>query len=113
MAFTKGNKLSTGRPKGSKNKTSLALKNQIKGLLDDNLPRVQADLDILEPRERVRAIIDLMAYCVPKLKSIDATVTSVNEFSDEKIAQLERMQELIDDIELERGQPSADIFDND
>jgi len=106
-SFQKGNTFG-GRKKGSKNKTNTQLKAQVQRLLDDNMDMVQHDLDALEPRDRIKFLIDLMNFTIPKMKSMDATVTSVIDMDDDKIAKLERMNDLILEIEAERGTPNID-----
>ncbi|MDO9553724.1 hypothetical protein [Rhodonellum sp.] len=64
--FEKGN---AGRPKGSKNKYPLALRDRIQNLFDDNFETIQSDLDDLEPKERLKFISDLLPYLVPKLQT--------------------------------------------
>lgn len=69
MKFEKGKSGNPkGRPKGTKNKRG-EIVDALARLVDDNLQRLQNDLDELEPRERVRAITGLMAYVVPKLQA--------------------------------------------
>jgi hypothetical protein len=72
MKFTKGNKLG-GRKKGSKNKTTSEIREQFKLLLDANLDRIQSDLDQLEPKDRIKAFMDLARFVVPTLKSTEIT----------------------------------------
>ena len=109
MGFQKGNKLGTGRPKGSTNKTNTKLKQKVQLLLDDNFQLVQDDLDRCEPHIRLKLMIDLMAYVMPKMKSVEATVTAITDMSQDKIASLERMNELMLEIEAERVNPDANI----
>ena len=105
-SFQKGNTFG-GRKKGSKSKANTQLKAQVQKLLDDNMDAVQYDLDALEPRDRIKALFDLMSFVMPKMKSIDATVTSVIDMDDKQIAKLERMNDLIIEIEAERVNPDA------
>jgi len=100
-----------GRKKGSKNKSNTQLKAQVQRLLDDNMDMVQDDLDHLEPKDRIKFLIDLMNFTIPKMKSVEATVTSVVDMSDEKIAKLERMNDLMLEIEAERVNPNIDEED--
>ena len=72
---------------------------------------VQDDLDHLEPKDRIKFLIDLMNFTIPKMKSVEATVTSVVDMSDEKIAKLERMNDLMLEIEAERVNPNIDEED--
>ena len=107
-SFKKGNPYG-GRPKGSKNLTSSKVREGVQKLLDDNMDEIQNDLDHLEPRDRIKFLLDLMNFTIPKMKSVESTVTNVNELSAEKIESLERMQELVDEIEAERINPNIAI----
>jgi hypothetical protein len=108
--FKPGNKHSKGRVLGSKNKSSTTLKKQIQKLLDDNMGLVQDDLDRLKPLDRLKIMIDLFGYVMPKLKSIQAEVTSITDMSDEKIDRLQRMSDLMLEIEADRINPDANIL---
>ena len=111
MGFKAGNQYG-GRKKGSKNKSNSKVKAQVQQLLDDNMDMVQHDLDQLEPKDRIKFLIDLMNYTMPKMKSVEATVTSVIDMDDAKIERLERMNDLILEIEAERGNSDVDIEPN-
>ena len=108
MGFQKGN-AGGGRPKGSKSKASTQLKIQVQKLLDDNMDMVQHDLDQLEAKDRLKLMIDLMAFVMPKMKSVEATVTAVTDMSQAKIERLERMSDLMLEIEAERVNPDVDL----
>lgn len=69
MPFEKGNKLGKGRPKGSKNSNNI--KDLLKDFLEFNIPNLQKYFDGLEDSQKVKAILDLMPYYVPKRKSIE------------------------------------------
>jgi len=96
MGFQKGNKFG-GRKKGSKNKITKKIKDRLLFIVNDNMDLLQDDLDHLTPKERVKAITDLIAYTTPKLKSvdIDAKVTPISDMSEHKIKQLERVNEVM------------------
>ena len=66
---TSGNPQS--RPRGSKNKATRRLVDIVNKIVEDNLERLQDDLDLLEPHERIRAIISLISYSIPKKQAIN------------------------------------------
>ena len=66
--FAEGN---TGRAKGIPNKTTTEIKEAFQMLLEDNLPTLQRDISSLEPKERVKFMLDLASFIIPKMKSVD------------------------------------------
>ena len=72
MAFEKGNNLG-GRTKGSTNKTTTEIRERFKYLLNDNLDRIQEDLDSLEPEERLKVLLNLSKFVLPTLKNMELT----------------------------------------
>jgi hypothetical protein len=69
----KGTRNENGRPIGSKNKKTNEIREQFQSLINDNLEQMDKDLKALEPKDRIKAIIDLAKFCVPTLKAIDYT----------------------------------------
>ena len=61
----------TGRPKGSVNKSSNEIRETFQLLLENNLEKLQEDLNELEPKDRVKLLLNLSNYILPKLRSID------------------------------------------
>ena len=70
MKFQKGNNLG-GRTKGSKNKVNQPIREKFLTLLENNMDQMQNDLDSLEPKDRLKLLIDISAFCVPKLKAVE------------------------------------------
>ena len=80
MAFEKGNEYGkTTSRKGVKNKVNLEIKESIKLIIENNLEQLQSDLDSLKANERVTAILQLLKYQVPSLKSVEIDATVENE----------------------------------
>jgi hypothetical protein len=68
--FEKGN---PGKPKGAKNKINTELRELIQKLFDDNYQAIQDDLEVLEPKDRLKFLSDLLPYLLPKLQSTTHT----------------------------------------
>lgn len=64
--FEKGN---PGKPKGAKNKVNTELRGLIQKLFNDNFDKIQEDLEILKPKDRLKFLSDLLPYLLPKLQS--------------------------------------------
>ena len=66
--FAEGNE---GRPKGSVGKSNNKIREAFQMLLEDNLPTLKRDISSLEPKERVKFMLDLASFIIPKMKSVD------------------------------------------
>ena len=75
--FAEGNE---GRPKGIPNKTTTEIREAFQMLLEDNLEQLRVDISSLEPKERVKFMLDLATFIIPKMKSVQ-----VNDTSEETI----------------------------
>ena len=88
MPFEPNNKLSKGRPKGSSNKNSIAIKDAYKQLIENNLDKLQDDLDALDPKDRLKMIIDLSSYVIPKQRAVENKVELENKLINFDIREL-------------------------
>ena len=66
--FAEGNE---GRPKGSVNKSSNEIRETFQLLLENNIEKIQEDLNELEPKDRIKLLLDLSNFIIPKMKSVD------------------------------------------
>jgi hypothetical protein len=70
MAFQKGHKLATGRPKGAINRSTEMMKLTIARAVDNTLNTLSADLDKIrkdDPERAIELALKLMEYTLPKL----------------------------------------------
>ena len=70
MAFEKGNTYG-GRTPGAVGKVTNKVKKAFTKLLENNLDRLQDDLDKLDAKDRLKIMLELASYTIPKLKSVD------------------------------------------
>lgn len=71
MKFKKGiSGNPSGRPRGTKNKATALLYSKITSIIESKIDRLQADIESLEPKDRVRFVATLLNYFVPKQRAI-------------------------------------------
>jgi hypothetical protein len=71
--FEKGHKLATGRPKGSQNKTTSETKAFLTRISNKLGEKVEEDLDLMDPKDRVKIWLELQEYLIPKLSRTEIT----------------------------------------
>lgn len=62
-----------GRPKNAVNRTTNAVKECFTTLLECNLEQLQEDISSLKPYERIRIILELANYVLPRMKAVEVT----------------------------------------
>jgi hypothetical protein len=62
---------SGGRSIGTPNKLTTDFRQMFSDLLYANFDTLQADLSALEPKDRIRALIDISKFVVPTIKAIE------------------------------------------
>ena len=62
-----------GRSKGTPNKTTAEIRNEFQLLISNNIEVLQQDIEPLEPKERIKTIIELSKFVLPTLKAIEVT----------------------------------------
>ena len=60
-----------GRTKGVLNKETAVIRESFQSLINNNLKQLGEDLKELEPKDRIKAIIDLSKFVLPTLKATD------------------------------------------
>ena len=76
----KGVRNENGRPVGSKNKSTILIKNTITSILDDNIELFKEKLLQLNDKDFVRAYMDLAKYIIPTMKAVE-----VNDVSEDNV----------------------------
>lgn len=76
MATANGEKTG-GRQKGVTNKDLLPIRDAFKMLIENNLEKLQEDLDALKPIERLKVLAEFSKFCVPTLKAVDFTDNTI------------------------------------
>lgn len=68
-----------GRPKGTPNKATREMKEIVATIVENNIERLQKDIDSLTAKERLDVIVKLIAYIVPKPVSVKAEIEQTTE----------------------------------
>lgn len=55
---------------GVPNKTTNEVRKAFQQLVENNLPKMQKDLDSLEPKDRIKFMLDMAKFILPQLQSI-------------------------------------------
>ena len=84
MQFEKGREKTGGRKAGSTNKDTTDIKSKIAALIDNQFDTIQADLETLEPKDRVAAYLKFMEYVLPKQREqkIDLSTLTDEQVDD-------------------------------
>lgn len=70
MANLTGKKFG-GRKKGTPNKVTDKVRSQFEKLLSKNLNTLQDDIEALEPKDRIKVMLELAKFVVPQIKAFE------------------------------------------
>lgn len=99
MANTTGQKFG-GRTKGATNKDTAEIRNSFQLLIENNLKQLEQDLKDLEPKDRVKTILDLAKFVIPLLKATEITdVSEQRDFTPTTIVFTRRDKKIINELE--------------
>jgi hypothetical protein len=83
------------------NRSNSKIKQAFTDLIESNLDKLKADLNGLEGKDRLRFIIDLASYVLPKMKAIEVTNESESNVNPiiVEIVSKEDIKGIINDLE--------------
>lgn len=84
MGRKKGTPKTGGRKKGTPNKVTTTQREWLTRLIDNNRERIEQDINLLEPKDRLLILERLMQYSIPKLQAVQTRV-ELNTLTDEQI----------------------------
>ena len=84
MAFTENRELASragklGTRKGVGNRVTNEVRKSFQLLVENNLERLQNDLDELEPKDRIRFILEMAKFILPTLQAVSVDDLRENE----------------------------------
>ncbi len=92
-----------GRPAGVPNKITSQMRETFTDIFNNNKDKIQADIDLLEPKDRVKFWIELMPYFLPRLTASKAELTvkhtGLEGLLDKELTKLAQTLEIIEDAE--------------
>lgn len=68
-----------GRPKGSTNKSNTELREFLQLLIDENREQLEKDLQELEPKDRIKVILEMMRFVLPTLKNVESRTEFIEQ----------------------------------
>jgi hypothetical protein len=74
-----------GRTKGTPNRTTNEIRERFQKLVDDNLTQLENDIKDLEPKERIKTILELSKFVLPTLKATELTTSTENDLKPVRI----------------------------
>jgi len=115
MPFEPGNTLGKGRPKGAINKTTSETKEFLARISNKLGKRVEEDLDLMDPKDRVKIWLELQEYLIPKLSRTELTgedggmieiqqTLKLENLGIAQLRELERIAELAADSSADSSQ---------
>jgi hypothetical protein len=63
-----------GRTKGTPNKATAELRERFTSLLESNFDTIQSDLNNLEPKDRIKTLLEISKFVIPTLKAVENTI---------------------------------------
>ena len=61
----------SGRPEGYKNKSTQKIRESIQLIVENNIESIQDSLDLMNPKDKMKFILDLMKLVLPALRPED------------------------------------------
>lgn len=105
-----------GRPKGTANKVTNELREKFTQLLEANFEKIQSDIDALEPKDRIKTILELSKFVLPTLKATDLSlgvdVSKRIDYSKYTTEDLEVMDKILKKYEYNQPEPIQIVFND-
>ena len=70
-----------GRPKGSLNIATAEIREKFNLLVENNIDKLQQDIESLEPKDRIKIILDMAKFLLPTLRSTELTTGDEKGFN--------------------------------
>ena len=78
-----------GRPKGSKNKSTEQIRAMVSELFNEQFEQVRNNFSQLDFRSRIKFLIDVMPYVLPRLQTVTQhNIIDIDSLSEKQIEQV-------------------------
>lgn len=74
----------TGKPKGTPNKVTSDLREKMQLVIQSNFDTIQSDLDSLEPKDRIKTLLEIAKFVIPTLKAVDTSIDIESTVKNER-----------------------------
>jgi hypothetical protein len=109
MPFKKGKSGNiNGRPIGSRDKQTSEIKAKFQVFFESNLNQLQSSFDELDGKDKLKTMLDLAPYFMPKLKQTEIIDISTDE--EEMILTLDDTVALVEQLYDKYGMPKEEII---
>ena len=82
-----------GRPKGSLNSVNRDLREMIGEILAGNFAEIDKFMNELEPRDKMKFILELLPYCLPKIEAV--TFDKVKPQEEKTLSLIDQMNDYL------------------
>jgi len=69
-----------GRTPGVPNKDTAEIKAVFQLLLENNIERLQEDFEALQPAQRIKFVLEVASFIIPKMKSTEVAIENKRTF---------------------------------
>ena len=70
-----------GRVKGTPNRNNKEIRDNFQKLIENNMDQLQQDISEMNPKDRVKTVLDLARFVIPTLKSVDLSASAESEIA--------------------------------
>ncbi len=97
MAAKKGHPKYGGRKKGTSNKVNVEIRSRLKLFIEDNIDKLQKDLDTLQPFQMLQIMLKMFDLVLPKNFNVEMNDVTLRDFIalpvSERTAVLEKIED--------------------
>ena len=70
-----------GRTKGTPNRNTREIRDNFQKLIENNMELLQQDISEMNPKDRVKTVLDLARFVIPTLKAVDLSASAESDIT--------------------------------